>query len=155
MYISNKNMYIYSPIIITDSTINSMFFNELFNATDIKGVVLFNVFAEYIKTVISTKPKTIQAIDKIVMLSLFLNKKLRYLTLAALIPSFKAPGAYSDINIRAAKANNVKTDATIINHITKPVHIQITIISTNEKPKAIRAAQENKLYASYKSNTTP
>ena len=73
------------------------------------------------------------------MLTLFLNKKLKYLTLAAFIPSFKAPGAYSEINIRAAKANNVKTEATIIIHVTNPVHKHITIIKTMEKPRAIKA----------------
>lgn len=70
-----------------------IFFRELFNATAIRGVVLFKVLKEYKKINTRTNPKIIQDMANIVIFILFLNKNDRYRTLAALIPSFNSPGA--------------------------------------------------------------
>lgn len=77
-----------------DWKISKIFLSEDFSATEIKGVVLFKVFADTKNMMAKTTPKTMQEIAKIVKLVLFLSKKLKYLTLAALIPSFNSPGAY-------------------------------------------------------------
>lgn len=77
-----------------DWKIKSKFLREDFSATEIKGVVLFKVFAEAKNIMVKITPKAMQHIAKIKRLVLFRSKKLKYLTLAALIPSFNSPGAY-------------------------------------------------------------
>lgn len=125
--------------------ISKIFFRELLKATEIRGVVLFSVLAEVMKMMINTIPKTIQPIANAVMLNLFLIKKLRYLTLAALTPSFNFPGAYSAINITVANPKRVTTAIIIKIQVMSFVHKQINIIKTIEDPKAISAVKPKRL----------
>lgn len=71
---------------------NIIFLRDILKLTEIKGVIFTMTFPLDIIVHSKYKANKMQKILTQVNKILFLNKKSRYLTLAALIPSFNFPG---------------------------------------------------------------
>lgn len=139
MYNCSKNTNICTNMVTVDSMIRRTFFKDAFEAKARIGIEVLTYFLNLQIKYISKKPSSMITTAPTVIWFLYLKIKDKYLTLAALTPSFKGPVQYKLISTKTPKANKATTSPNSNIQVIKVVHMQISIKNTKESPKPIKA----------------
>lgn len=136
-----------------DKMTSILFLIAILKLSLINGSAFLIVPIYFISIMNNTTANKIQNTHMMVIHVLCTFKKLRYFTLAALIPSFSFEGQYSAISMITENVIKTPIEASTMIQKKNPAQNHIKIIRTKLDPSAMRDEYIKSLNASYKSQT--